>query len=183
MFIFHFLDVKNTISYICLYSSLARVQGLRTEIRLLCVWPSFHIHPSTSVTSNSNSNPGKSRLKTRSRSTNFKPPTRRPIPNYSPPRTPVAEVSQLGGQTLVVPTQAQIQVAIVHPEDRPQIYAQTQDSMDSQIHPSKPLGTSQSKPKGRKRTKKLPVPTRLSQTGQPHITITINRPGQHRPHR
>jgi len=162
MFIFHFLDVKDTISYICLYSSLSRIQGLRIEFRLSLRLASFHIHRSTSVTynSNSNSNPGKSRLKTRSQSTNFKPLTWRPVPNYSPPRTPVAGVAQLGGQTLVAPTQAQIQVAIPHAEDGPQIYAETRDSTESQVHLSKPLGTGQSKPKGRKQAKKMPVLTR-----------------------
>ena len=55
------------------------------------------------------------------------------------------------GQT---PTQTQIQAVIV----QVQAHAETQDSTDSQIHPSKPHSTGQSKPKGRKRTKKIPPP-------------------------
>jgi len=108
---------------------------------------------SASVTSNTNTSTshGSGKPKARSRSTNFKPPAQRPVPNYSPPTTPIAGVAQLVGQT---PTQTQIQAAIV----QVQAHTETQDSTDSQIHPSKPHGTGQSKPKGRKRTKKIPPP-------------------------
>ena len=108
---------------------------------------------SASITSNTNTgtSQGSSKPKARSRSTNFKPPAQRPVPNYSPPRTPVTGVAQLVGQT---PTQTQIQAAMA----QVQAHADTQDSTDSQIHPSKPHGTGQSKPKGRKRTKKIPPP-------------------------
>jgi len=143
------LTRKTSFLHLCVQLSVSRSGSKRS------VLASASTSASASVTSNTSTSTsqGSSKLKARSRSTNFKPPAQRPVPNYSPPRTPIAGVAQLVGQT---PTQTQIQAAVA--QVQVQAHADTQDSTDSQIHPSKPHGTGQSKPKGRKRTKKIPPP-------------------------